>query len=194
MNTETFWNVIASYNEKTYVIQVVFTILLVTTIAFAYLSKYKFIPKVVLGIVNIYIAIVYFGFYGDEPIQTYFALPLYLVIGILFLYESIRNKYDTLKKPNLFQCFLMFLFIIYPFVSIFLGNSFPNMVTYIMPCPIISLSIVVYSCYNIKNKLLLFLLTLWGITGIKSFMFSVYEDIILLICGVYGIFLLFKKE
>ncbi len=58
---------------------------------------------------------------------------------------------------------------------------FPQMVTHIMPCPVVSLSIAVYAGYNKKNKLLLAMLTVWGLTGIKSVIFSAYEDIILLI-------------
>lgn len=53
-----------------------------------------------------------------------------------------------------------------------------------------SLSIVIYAGYQKKNKLLLLLLTIWGLTGIKSIIFNAYEDIILLICGFYGILLL----
>ena len=86
--------------------------------------------------------------------------------------------------------FLLVLYLAYPFVSILLGNSFPQMVTYIMPCPVISISMTVYSGYKRKNKLLLALLTICGLTGIKSVIFNAYEDIILLICGLYGIALL----
>ena len=69
------------------------------------------------------------------------------------------------------QATLLALYLLYPFVSAFLGNSFPQMVTYIMPCPVVSLSITVYAGYKNKNKLLLALLTLWGLTGIKSVFF-----------------------
>lgn len=48
------------------------------------------------------------------------------------------------------------------------------------------LSIAVYAGYNRKNKLLLVLLTLWGLTGIKAIIFQAYEDVILLACGLYG--------
>lgn len=37
------------------------------------------------------------------------------------------------------------------------------------------------------------LLTVWGLTGIKSVIFSAYEDIILLICGLYGVVLLVSE-
>lgn len=131
--------------------------------------------------------------YGTEPIQKYFAMPLYLFCGLLFLYESFHNKDDVLGKPNHWQLFLLLLYLLYPAISIILGNHFPQMVTYIMPCPVISLSIAVYSGYKRKNKLLLVLLTIWGLTGIKSIIFSAYEDIILLICGLYGILLIVNE-
>ena len=54
-----------------------------------------------------------------------------------------------------------------------------------MPCPVISLSIVVYAGYKRTNKVLLALLTIWGLTGIKSIIFNAYEDTILLIGGLY---------
>ena len=74
-----------------------------------------------------------------------------------------------------------------------LGNNYPQMVTHIMPCPVVSLSIVIYAGYKRKNKVLLTLLTVWGLTGIKSIIFNAYEDIILLVCGLYGITLLINE-
>ena len=57
----------------------------------------------------------------------------------------------------------------------------------IMPCPVVSLGITIYAGYKKKNKLLLALLAIWGLTGIKSVIFSAYEDIILLVCGIYAV-------
>ena len=133
-----------------------------------------------------FIGIGFFAWYGTEPIQKYFALPLYLVCGGLFIYESGHNKDDVIMKPNIIQKILLMFYFFYPFVSILLGNSFPQMVTYIMPCPVISLSMIIYAGYKRKNKILLALLTIWGLTGIKSIIFNAYEDIILLVCGLYG--------
>lgn len=193
MNTETFWAVIGSYNSKTIIIQIILLCLMAASIMLSYSGKIKWIAKLALGIINIYIGIVFFGLFGTEPIQKYFALPLYLACGALFIYESIHNKDDMPAKPNRWQIAMIFMYILYPVVSLILGNEFPKMVTYIMPCPVISISIAIYSCYSKKNKLLLCLLAIWGITGIKSVIFSAYEDIILLICGIYAIVLLVKE-
>lgn len=168
----------------------VLLLFLILSIALSYAGKIKWLAKFSLGIANLFIGIVFFAWHGTEAIQRFFALPLYLLIGFLFLYESRCNKEDSLEKPSLPQLLLLALYLLYPFISVLSGNHFPQMVTYIMPCPIVSLSIAVYGGYKKKNKLLLSLLILWGLTGVKSVIFHAYEDIILLICGIYGIKLL----
>lgn len=193
MNAQAFWNVIGQYNRNTIIIQIILLILTVIAVTVSYSNKSVCSAKLMLGIVNLFIGIMFFGCYGTQPIQKFFALPLYLICGFLFLYEGLRNKNDILKKPNLFQIVLLALYCLYPLISFMMGNRFPQMVTHIMPCPVVSLSITVYAGYKRKNKLLLLLLTIWGLTGIKSVIFAAYEDIILLICGIYGVYLLIKE-
>lgn len=187
MNTQVFWNVIGNYNQQTKMVQTGLLLFMIFAIALSYMQKIKWSAKFALGIANLYIGIVFFACYGTEPIQKFFALPLYLLCGILFLYESFHNKDDLLRKPDPWQILLLILYLFYPLISVMLGNTFPQMVTHIMPCPIVSLSIAVYSGYRKKNRLLLALLTIWGLTGIKSVVFTAYEDIILLVCGFYGV-------
>lgn len=190
MNAQDFWNVIADYNQHTKIIQICLFIFVVSGISLSYLQKVKWLAKFVLGITDLFIGFVFFAYYGTEPIQKFFALPLYLICGVLFLYESWHNREDRLQKPDLLQIMLLLLYLLYPLISIMVGGSFPEMVTHIMPCPVVSLSIAVYAGYKRKNKMLLALLTVWGLTGIKSIIFSAYEDMILLICGLYGVVLL----
>ena len=152
MDAQVFWNVIGNYNEKTWLIQIILLILIFLAVTLSYMGKVKWAAKFALGIVNLFIGIVFFAWYGTEPIQKYFALPLYLVCGGLFIYESWHSKDDVIMKPNVIQKMLLVLYFFYPIVSMLLGNSFPQMVTYIMPCPVISLSIVVYAGYKMKNK------------------------------------------
>lgn len=193
MDAGAFWKVIGEYNQHTIVIQIVLLVFVLVSAVLSYAGKVKTIAKIALGITNLFISVGFFAMYGTETIQKFFAFPLYLICGILFLYEGFRNKNDELNIPNRWQIFLMILYLLYPFVSLCLGNRFPQMVTHIMPCPVVSLSIAVYAGYNKKNKLLLLLLTVWGLTGIKSVIFSAYEDIILLICGIYSAVLLVRE-
>ena len=189
MNAQTFWNVIGNYNKQTIIIQICLFIFVILAIILSYMRKVNWVAKFALGITNLFIGIMFFAWYGTEPVQKFFALPLYLLCGILFLYESWHNKNDLLERPTPFQSLLIVLYLHYPLISAAPGNSFPQMVTHIMPCPVISLSIAVYAGHKRKNKLLLILLTIWGLTGIKSIIFHAYEDMILLLCGFYGIML-----
>ena len=189
MNAQTFWNVIGNYNKQTIIIQICLFIFVILAIILSYMRKVNWVAKFALGITNLFIGIMFFAWYGTGPVQKFFALPLYLLCGILFLYESWHNKNDLLERPTPFQSLLIVLYLLYPLISAASGNSFPQMVTHIMPCPVISLSIAVYAGYKRKNKLLLILLTIWGLTGIKSIIFHAYEDMILLLCGFYGIML-----
>lgn len=193
MDAQAFWNVIGNYNEQTVMFQIGLLVILILAIVLSYVQKVNWAAKFALGITNLFIGIMFFARYGTEPIQKYFALPLYLICGSLFLYETWKNKDDVLQKPDGFQILLLSLYLLYPLISALLGNTFPQMVTHIMPCPVVSLSIAIYAGYKKKNKLLLVLLTVWGLTGIKSIIFSAYEDIILLICGLYGIVLLVNE-
>lgn len=192
MDAQVFWDVIGDYNSRTMILQFVLLAFLVAALVLSYSGKIRWLAKAALGISNLYIGVVFFGMFGTQPIQTFFALPLYLCSGVLLLFESVKNRDDTLAKPSKWQAVLLLLYVLYPAISLALGNSFPQMVTYIMPCPIVSLSIAVYSGYRKKNTLLLILLTLWGLTGVKSIIFHAYEDIILLICGIYGVYLVWN--
>lgn len=193
MDAEAFWKVIGAYNQHTIVIQIFLFVFVMASVVLSYTNKVKNSAKIACGIANLFLCFGFFASYGTQAIQKYFAFPLYLICGILFLYEGFRNKDDKLHVPNRRQIVLIILYLLYPFISLGLGNQFPQMVTYIMPCPIMSLSIVVYAGYHRKNKLLLLLLTIWGLTGIKSIIFSAYEDMILLICGIYGAVLLAEE-
>jgi len=193
MDVNIFWEIIGEYNKKTIIVQIILFVLGIFTFILSYTGRIKWIIKLTLGIIILYIGIVYFWYYGTEMIQKYFAFPLFIISGLLFIFESIKNKQDILEKFNKIQFILLIFYLLYPLVSFILGNRFPKMVTFIMPCPIISVSIVIYSAYKIKNKLLLVCMALWGLTGVKAFLANAYEDIILLICGIYCIYVLINQ-
>ena len=193
MNADAFWAVIGTYNQHTWPLQVALLIVVALSLLLSYTQRIRWAAKCALGIVNLFIGIGFFARYGTEPIQRFFALPLYLLTGRPLLYESWRHRDDPPSRPNGLQALLLLLYLVYPLVSLLLGNTFPRMVTHIMPCPVISLSITVYAGYARKNRLLLALLTIWGLTGVKSVIFQAYEDIILLVCGIYCLILLVNE-
>lgn len=193
MDTQAFWDVIGHYNSQTWAVQAVLLILLLSAVGLSYTQRIRWAAKLALGLTDLFIALAFFVWYGTEPIQKLFALPLFLLCGGLFLWESRKYKDDILEKPNGVQAVLLLLYLSYPVISILLGHAFPQMVTHIMPCPVVSLSIAVYGGYKRKSKALLTLLTIWGLTGIKAILFRAYEDIILLLAGLYCLTLLIRE-
>jgi glyoxylase-like metal-dependent hydrolase (beta-lactamase superfamily II) len=193
MDAQAFWRVIGEYNSATLWLQISLLAILIISIAISYKTKFYLAAKLALGLAHLFIGIVFFGIFGTEPIQKFFALPLYICSGLLFLYDGIKNRKEKPLSPNIWQIFLLLLYAIYPLFSLLLGHKFPQIVTHIMPCPVVCLGIIVCSCYQKKNKVLLALLTIWGLTGVKSLIFNAYEDLILLLCGIYGLSLFIQE-
>ena len=193
MDASVFWSVIGAYNRQTVMLQVFLLALLSVALSVAYRHRRGRPAWLALGVAHLFIGIVFFGIYGTEPIQKYFAMPLFVLCGFLFLYEGIWHKSGVLDRPTRAQWALLALNVLYPLISALLGNRFPTLVTHIMPCPVAYLGLVVYAGCRRKNVVLLGLLTLWGLTGVKSVIFQAYEDVILLLGGLYGLALLRRE-
>lgn len=187
MNTEIFWKIIGNYNNATWTLQIFLFLIFIGSLLLAYRIHIYNAPKITLGINLFIIGIVFFLYFGVEAIQKFFAAPLYIVSGLLFLYEGIVKKEDKMGEFDLLGKVLLIAVFLYPLLSILFGHQFPQMTTYIMPCPLICFAILFYIRYEKKNKILMILLIIWGLTGVKSLFFHVFEDLILLACGIYGI-------
>jgi len=116
-----------------------------------------------------------------------------MLIALLFAHDAWKNRTEQLRKPTTIQWLFIAMYLLYPFVSIACGHSYPQIVTYIMPCPVVAISIALYAGYLKRNKWLLGLLVIWGLTGVKAISFNAYEDLILLAAGIYGIVLLTRN-
>lgn len=165
MDATAFWKVIGEYNSQTITVQIILMLFLVLGLILSYTGKIKWSAKECKTGSwcrwLIHWDCVFWRIWNRTN-TIFFALPLYLCCGGLLLFECIKNKDDALGKSKRWQSILLLLFVLYPAISFLLGNTFPQMVTYIMPCPIVSVSIAVYSGYRRKNRFLLLLLTIGG--------------------------------
>lgn len=193
MNAESFWNVIANYNQATVYVQMILGICLILSCILARKDTFRWLPKMVYGMVCIFLAIVFFLIFGTEPIQFYFAFPLFLILGSVFIFEAFKNKEENFQKFTKLQWILVVLVLIYPMTSIVQGKSFPEMLLYIMPCPVVCIGIIIWQSYNRRNLISLILLTIWGLTGVKAYFFHAYEDLILLGMGILALAILIKE-
>ena len=98
MNADSFWKVIGNYNQSTLFVQVILGICLILAYVVARKDKLRWLPKVVYGSICIFLAIVFFLIFGTEPIQLYFAFPLFLLLGLVFIFEAVRNKREEFQK------------------------------------------------------------------------------------------------
>lgn len=60
MDAQAFWNVIGEYNRNTIIIQIMLLILTVIAVAVSYSNKAVCSAKLMLGIVNLFIGIMFF--------------------------------------------------------------------------------------------------------------------------------------
>lgn len=188
-----FWTIIGNYNSHTITIQIIVTLFLVISLILSYTGKIKWIAKFTLGIANLYVGFIFFLIFETEQIYKYTAFLMYLCCGFLLIFDSIKNRNDSLKPPNKIQIFLLLLYSLYPLISFALGNTFPQLTTYIMPCSIISISILVYSGYQKKDICLLMILTTWAGIELKLLISRDYEDIILTACIIYSYYVVIKE-
>ncbi len=193
MEASNFWKVISNYNSSTYVLQIAILSVLVASCILARKEKFVWLPKVSYGLTTIYLAFVFFLGFGTEPIQYFFAFPLYLLLGSTFIFEAVKHKDEKFEKFTKTQWLFGGLVAIYPLVSIVQGKTFPEILLYIMPCPVVCIGIIIWLGYKRKNLLSLALLTTWGLTGIKAFFFDAYEDLILFAIGIYALVLFFLE-
>lgn len=192
MEASAFWRIIGEYNTATAIAQAVLLLLLLSSIILSFRLKKGWICKIALAALNLFIAIAFFATFGTEPIQKYFALPLYIGTALLFAYDAWKSRDEQLNRPTAIQWCFFLLYLVYPLVSVACGHTYPQIVTHIMPCPVVTISIALYAGYKKRNPLLLALLVIWGLTGVKAIIFSAYEDLILLAAGIYGIVLLVR--
>jgi len=195
-STVEFWNTIGNYNLETFSVQVVFSILLIGILAISFFKKNRFITlftQTIFGVVFIFVGI-YFFLITDKSFTTNIFGPMFILIGCLFLYCLLNHKTE-IQQPTKFQFFLFALVLLYPLVSFVLNHRYPQQVWYILPCPIASLALITVCRFKKRNDLLNILLIIWGLTGVKAFIFDVKEDLILLIVGIYGLvdFIRYKR-
>ena len=81
MTADLFWNIIEDYNRQTWIYQAALMERACVRIHPLAEKRAQWFLKITLGVANIFIGTVFFLYYGTEPIQHYFAAPLFLAAG-----------------------------------------------------------------------------------------------------------------
>lgn len=183
-----FWNVIGAYNVQTTGVQLLFSFLLWGLLLFSFFRRKQWVSnalKSLMGVLFLFVGI-WFFLIVDRSVTAMIFGPYFIVMGCLFCWELLQAK-ESFRPPTTIQYILYGLTLSYPLVSYLIGHHYPQQVSYIMPCPLVSFALITYCRRQKRNDLLNILLILWGLTGVKAFIFDVKEDLILLIVGIYGL-------
>ncbi len=184
-----FWKNIGTYNVDTIYIQGIFSLLIIGILIVSFIRQNNAIEhliNILFSAAFIFVGI-YFFLIIDKSFTAMIFGPYFIIIGLLFL-SCILKSNSQLHYPTRFQYLLYGLVIVYPMISYALDHKYPEQVLYILPCPITSLALISYCRLKRRNDLLNVMLIIWGLTGIKAFIFDVKEDLILLVVGLYGLF------
>jgi len=184
-----FWKIIGAYNVETIYIQGIFSLLIIGILLFSFIRQNQVIEHLIKGLfsaVFIFVGI-YFFLIIDKSFTAMIFGPYFIIIGLLFLLGLFNSK-SQLLYPTRLQYYLYGLVLSYPIISFILNHKYPQQVLYILPCPITALALITYCRFKKRNDILNIMLIIWGLTGIKAFIFDVKEDLVLLIVGLYGLY------
>jgi hypothetical protein len=202
MDTITFWNKVATYNQTTWPIQVLMIIVA------AYLTYRVFAQpgsktddwmKAFLAFAFAWNGIMFFLVFVRNPISMFTGVPLFIIISALFVVDIFTKK-THFKLPEgkwmrWFTIVWVLLAALYPLIGRLLGHTWPKVLLPLFPCPltVFAIALVAAATPKVDKKVFIALLP-WALLGLpKCFgALDCYEDCILFASGIYGLVILIK--
>lgn len=202
--SEEFLNLFEEYNISLWPLQMLLYLLGIFAITFIMIRK-----RTEGVAVNVSLAILWFWM-GAVYHLLYFSTinSLAFLFGIMFIIQSAifiwsgvlgdqlvyRWKLDVKGITGLL--FVIFSFLIYPFLSAFFGHSYPQTPTFGLPCPttIFTFGILLFSTKKLSWYIFIIPLV-WSFIGFSAALnLDMKEDYSLLVAGIVGaLFLMFSR-
>jgi hypothetical protein len=203
VDSVTFWNRVAAYNETTWPVQVVMIIVA------AYLTYRVFAQpgpktdawmKLFLAIAFAWNGIVVFLFFLRNPISMYTGTPLFMIVAVLFVVDIFAGRIQFRLPDGKWRKWLtmgwMLLVVAYPLLGLPLGHVYPRMLFPLFPCPltVFAIALVAAAAPRADKKVFVALLP-WALMGLpKCFgALDCYEDCVLFAGGIYGLIVLIRE-
>lgn len=203
MDTATFWNKIATYNQTIWPIQALMFIVA------AYLTYRVFVQpgpktdgwmKAFLAFAFAWDGVVFFLVFVRSPISMFTGVPLFIIASALFVVDIFARK-THFKLPEggwmrWFTIVWVLLAALYPLIGWPLGHMWPKVLLPLFPCPLTVYAIaLVAAATPITDKKVFITLLPWALMGLpKCFgALDCYEDCILFASGIYGLIVLIKN-
>jgi hypothetical protein len=203
LTTETFWSQIGLYNDATFIVQIVMSIVAIVLLLYIFTkpgNRANILMKAFLSFAFAWNAIVFFLIYAEPSLFSYLGAILFIIISILFAFDIFTKKIEFRFPQSNYIKYLTIIFIflvfLYPLIGYALGHVYPETCTPMMPCPltVFAITLVVAAIPKVDKKVFVTLLP-WALLGLPKCLgvSDCYEDCILFISGIYGVVLLVKK-
>ena len=197
MNATEYWDHLGDFNNTTWPVQIIWiicTIIVGITLFRKYSNWSNNVLKLLLSFAFAWNGIVFFILFSHGPIHHYFFSPLFILIALLFIVDVITKKTELRLPDRKWIRYITYIWILswllYPFVGIALGRTFPEVCTPMNPCPLtaFSIALMVASIPKVYKTLYIVLLP-WALLGLPKClgMYQCYEDCILFVAGVFGL-------
>ena len=180
-NMEPFWMTLQSFRDDTFIVQM---LIIVAYLGILFLiakregARTDAIVKVILSSIFIFNGIACFLMYFSElPMAKFFAGPLYLAIGYLFLIDIMARRIHFTFNVSPLRRFLAFIFVILAFLFPVFGMLSGHGIT---------LALLSAAMPRVDN-IIVFMLLAWVLVNIPKIFGHVgcYEEIILILAGAY---------
>jgi hypothetical protein len=203
LTTETFWNKIGLYNDATFIVQIIMSIVAVVLLLYIFIkpsNKVNILMKAFLSFAFAWNAIVFFLIYAEPSFFSYLGAVLFIIISILFALDIFTKKIEFRFPPSNYIRYITMIFVflvfLYPLIGYVLGHVYPKTCTPVMPCPltVFAIALVVAAIPKVDKKVFVALLP-WALLGLPKCLgvSDCYEDCILFISGIYGVVMLVKE-
>lgn len=191
-----FFQVFEKYNQAIYPIQFVLILVAVVAIVLA-ASRKPSRNKIISGLIGLlwlWTGIVYhLIFFTTISPPAYLFGTLFILQGLLFLYEGVARNRLSFRASRRFHSilggvFIAYALVIYPLIGYWLGRIFPSSPTFGVPCSttIFTFGLLLWADRNISLSLLI-IPVLWSIVGTSAALsFGVTEDFGLTVAATIG--------
>ena len=191
---EPFWMTLQRFRDDTFPIQMLIVaayVGIVFLIASREGRKTDVLVKLLLSGMFVFNGVVCFLTYFKElPVAKFFAGPLYLALGYLFLVDMIAGRIHFTFRVSPWRMFLAFFFVIlaflFPVFGMFSGHGMIALPG--VPCPLAIFTLALLSAaIPHVDTLIVFMLLSWVLVNVPKIFghVSCYEEIALVLAGAY---------
>ena len=200
--TDQFLSVFKEYNQSLWPTQVILILIALLLLYFLFREKIYSNRLISAGLALfwLWMGIVYHLIFFSQinPAAKIFG-ALFIIQAVLFIYYGIiKHNLEFKYKKNIIGfisiVFFLYALIFYPLLGFALGNRYPEMPTFGLPCPTTIFTFGLIMLLENRKKPLFIIPILWSIIGFgAAIKLGIFQDIGLLIAGAASLVILFIK-